>query len=85
MKFLEIVTTTLDKIKAPIQTVNEKWDEISLTWKTGILGCAFLVGLVVTGRAFMFLAVIIISVLRIFYHEECFKDDESDENTEPQG
>jgi hypothetical protein len=76
MEFLEMVKTVVDKIKEPVQKANEKWDQLSRTWRTCIIAVALLVVLLVTGRAFTFVVVIVAALLRIFYYEGVFNGDE---------
>jgi hypothetical protein len=78
MEFAEILEKGLEKVSAPFQMMNEKWDNIHPSTKTIVTGISFLLGILVTGRAFMFLAVIIICLIRVFYHEGIFKEDEKE-------
>lgn len=91
MEFMEIVEKVLDQIKDPIQKINKKWDDFEPTLRTGAVAILFLAMLLLTGRAFMFVAVIIVAVIRIAYHEGAFNGDEpelpkpEDEDSEDRG
>lgn len=91
MDFMEVANKVLDRIKDPIEKLNEKWDEQNETLKTAIVGILFLAMLLLTGRAFMFVAVIVVGLIRIAYHEGAFNGEdveqieEADESPDDQG
>ena len=91
MDFMEVADKVLDRIKDPIQKLNQKWDEQNETLKTAAVAILFLGMLLLTGRAFMFVAVIIVGLIRIAYHEGAFNGEsielynESDESSDNQG
>jgi len=65
----------IDKMKQLIQTVNEKWEMTDPIRKSGALTIGLMIGLILTGKAFMFLLITIIGIQRIFYFMDIFKTE----------
>lgn len=78
MEFVDVAEKVLERIKDPIEKLNEKWDEQNETLKTIAISVSFLLMLLLTGRAFMFVAVIIIGLIRIAYHEGVFNGEDAE-------
>jgi len=60
------------------EAANKKWDEFSATVRTSVVLIAFLACLIITGKAFMFVAVMVFGVQRIMYLNGAFKDDSAE-------
>jgi hypothetical protein len=75
----------LEAVGNKLQMVNEKWDEVKKVWQTSIIGLALLLGLLLAGKAFMFIVIAVATVQRGMYHAEVYKDDETDEDLTDQG